>query len=151
VSRVRLRVHWSITIIGRGADAIQNTASSTVACWTMFTELLPGNALIKSVSIFCVVFCVRKAIFIHVFLKLNNSSYFFDAICKSGPFSFWCWVSLCMFCFCGGGFSNKFVLYSLFCSIVLMVFISASFALLVVGYVCNRFSRCLIHDTSCSY
>jgi hypothetical protein len=28
-----------------------NTSSSIVACWTMFTELLPGNALIKSVTI----------------------------------------------------------------------------------------------------
>jgi hypothetical protein len=27
------------------------TASSIVACWTVFTELLPGNALIKSVTI----------------------------------------------------------------------------------------------------
>jgi hypothetical protein len=26
----------------------ENTASSTVECWTVFTELLPGNALIKS-------------------------------------------------------------------------------------------------------
>jgi hypothetical protein len=30
---------------------IENIASSIVACWTMFTELLPGNALIKSVTI----------------------------------------------------------------------------------------------------
>jgi hypothetical protein len=28
----------------------ENTASSVVACWTVFTELLPGNALIKSVK-----------------------------------------------------------------------------------------------------
>jgi hypothetical protein len=35
-----------------GADDIENTASSIVACWTVFTELLPGNALIKSVTIF---------------------------------------------------------------------------------------------------
>jgi hypothetical protein len=34
-----------------GADYIENTASSTVACWSMFTELLPGNALMKSVTI----------------------------------------------------------------------------------------------------
>jgi hypothetical protein len=31
---------------GRGADDIENTASSIVACWTVFTELLPDNALI---------------------------------------------------------------------------------------------------------
>jgi hypothetical protein len=29
----------------------ENTASSIVACWTVFTELLPGNELIKSVTI----------------------------------------------------------------------------------------------------
>jgi hypothetical protein len=32
-----------------------NTASSIVACWTVFTELLPGNALIKSVTILYVI------------------------------------------------------------------------------------------------
>jgi hypothetical protein len=35
-----------------GADYIENTASSIVACWTVFTELLPGNALIKYVTVF---------------------------------------------------------------------------------------------------
>jgi hypothetical protein len=30
----------------------ENTASSIVACWTLFTELLPGNTLIKSVTIY---------------------------------------------------------------------------------------------------
>jgi hypothetical protein len=30
---------------------MENTTSSVVACWTMFTELLPGNALIKSVTL----------------------------------------------------------------------------------------------------
>jgi hypothetical protein len=34
-----------------GADYIENTASSIVAFSTVFTELLPGNALIKSVAI----------------------------------------------------------------------------------------------------
>jgi hypothetical protein len=34
-----------------GADDIENIASSVVACWTVFTELLPGNALIKSVTV----------------------------------------------------------------------------------------------------
>jgi hypothetical protein len=29
----------------------ENTASSIVACWTVFTELLPGNAVIKSFTI----------------------------------------------------------------------------------------------------
>jgi hypothetical protein len=30
---------------------MENTASSIVACWTVFTELLPGNALIKSITV----------------------------------------------------------------------------------------------------
>jgi hypothetical protein len=34
------------------ADNIENTASSTVVCWTVFTELLPGNTLMKSTTIF---------------------------------------------------------------------------------------------------
>jgi hypothetical protein len=51
VSRVRLRVDWSVSSTGRCADDIENTASSIVACWAMFIELLPGNALIKSVTI----------------------------------------------------------------------------------------------------
>jgi hypothetical protein len=29
----------------------ENTASSIVACWTVFTELLSGNALIKSITV----------------------------------------------------------------------------------------------------
>jgi hypothetical protein len=32
------------------ADDIENTASPIVACWTVFTELLPGNALLESVT-----------------------------------------------------------------------------------------------------
>jgi hypothetical protein len=34
-----------------GADDIESTALSTVACWIVFTEQLPVNALIKSVII----------------------------------------------------------------------------------------------------
>jgi hypothetical protein len=52
VSRVRLRVHWSVSSAGRGADDIENTASPIVACCTVCIELLPGNALIKSVTKF---------------------------------------------------------------------------------------------------
>jgi hypothetical protein len=32
-----------------------NTASSVVGCWTVFTELFPGNALIKSVTIIIII------------------------------------------------------------------------------------------------
>jgi hypothetical protein len=41
-----------------GADDIENTASSIVAFWTVFTELLPGNTLIKSVRIYIVQFAL---------------------------------------------------------------------------------------------
>jgi hypothetical protein len=51
VSHVRLQVDWSVSSTGCGADDIENTASSIVACWTVFTELLPGNSLTKSVTI----------------------------------------------------------------------------------------------------
>jgi hypothetical protein len=34
------------------SDDIENTASSIVACWTVFTELFPGNAFIKSFKIY---------------------------------------------------------------------------------------------------
>jgi hypothetical protein len=52
-----------------------------------------------------------------------------------------------MFCFCGGGFQIRFVLYSLFCSMFFMVCLF----LLVIGYVCNGFSRQLMPDSLCSY
>jgi hypothetical protein len=35
-----------------GADDIENTDSFIVACWTVFTELLLGKELIKSVTIY---------------------------------------------------------------------------------------------------
>jgi hypothetical protein len=51
VSRVRLRVHWSVSSTGCGADDIENSALSIVACWIACTELLPGNMLIISFTI----------------------------------------------------------------------------------------------------
>jgi hypothetical protein len=52
VSRVRLRAHWSVSSTGCGADVIETTASPTVVYCTVFTELLPGKALIKSITIY---------------------------------------------------------------------------------------------------
>jgi hypothetical protein len=49
---VRLRVRWSVSSTGSGLEDVENTASSTVVCWTVFTEPLPGNALIKSVTVY---------------------------------------------------------------------------------------------------
>jgi hypothetical protein len=49
---LRNELHNPIVPVLLGADDVVNTASSVVACWTVFTELLPGNALIKSVTIY---------------------------------------------------------------------------------------------------
>jgi hypothetical protein len=43
-----------------GADDIEKTVSSIVACWTVFTELLPGKSLIKSVTIFTILGFTRQ-------------------------------------------------------------------------------------------
>jgi hypothetical protein len=40
----------SVSSAGRGADDIENTASSIVACWTVITEMCLGNT-IKSVAL----------------------------------------------------------------------------------------------------
>jgi hypothetical protein len=51
MSRVRLRVNLCVTSTGCGADDIENTTSAIVVRRTVFTELMPGNALIKFVTI----------------------------------------------------------------------------------------------------
>jgi hypothetical protein len=47
--------------IGHGADHKENTSSAvsltTCVCWNVFTRLLPGNALSKSITIF---YCLSK-------------------------------------------------------------------------------------------
>jgi hypothetical protein len=43
-------LHNAVVPLLLGADDIENTASYIVACWTVFTELLPGNTSIKSVK-----------------------------------------------------------------------------------------------------
>jgi hypothetical protein len=50
---------------------IRKTASCIVACWTVFTELLPGNALIKSVAI-CMITVFSENYLAHM-LKLISS------------------------------------------------------------------------------
>jgi hypothetical protein len=77
----------------------------------------------------------------HVCKELGNSSYFFAAICEGGPFRFVVLrVGVCVL-FLWGGFPFRFTLYSLFYNMFLMMFIYVSFALLVIGYVCNLFSK----------
>jgi hypothetical protein len=45
-------ITWSLSsqFICSLVESTENTASSIVACWTVFTELLPGNAMMKSVT-----------------------------------------------------------------------------------------------------
>jgi hypothetical protein len=90
-------------------------------------------------------YCVlcEKATFIRVFLKslvicLTSLPQYITVV----HFVIWCLGSACMFCFwsCGSGLSITFVLYSLFHSMILMVFFCI-FDLLVIGYACNQFSR----------
>jgi hypothetical protein len=44
-------LHNTVVLTPLGADDIENIAPSIAACWAVFIELLPGNALIKSVTI----------------------------------------------------------------------------------------------------
>jgi hypothetical protein len=48
IQQTHVRDHY-LLLCDVTADT-ENTASSTVTCWTVFTELLPGNALIKSIG-----------------------------------------------------------------------------------------------------
>jgi hypothetical protein len=48
-----------------GEDDIENTTSSIVACWTVFTELFPGNVFIRSVTVY---FNILN----YVFLEANS-------------------------------------------------------------------------------
>jgi hypothetical protein len=48
---LRNGLHNPVVLPLLGADDIEDTASWIVAGWTVFTELFPGNALIKSVTI----------------------------------------------------------------------------------------------------
>jgi hypothetical protein len=57
-----------------GADDIENIASSIVACWTVFTELLPVNALIKSVTLLLLLL-----LFFFVFVGFYQTTSFFGA------------------------------------------------------------------------
>jgi hypothetical protein len=50
-SLLRNKSHIPFVLSLLAAGHIENTASSIVACWVAFTELLPGNVLIKSVTV----------------------------------------------------------------------------------------------------
>jgi hypothetical protein len=56
-----------------GPVEIENTASSIGASWTVFTELLPGNGLIKSVTIYN-----NFKLYISIFLKFLKTDYIKD-------------------------------------------------------------------------
>jgi hypothetical protein len=61
-SLLRNGLHNTVVPPLLGEDDIENTASSIVACWTIFTKLLPGNGLIKTVTILNV----------HLLFQLNS-------------------------------------------------------------------------------
>jgi hypothetical protein len=48
-------ITWSLSSqpIGASVGSTENTAYSIVACWTVFIELLSGNALIKPIKMHC--------------------------------------------------------------------------------------------------
>jgi hypothetical protein len=48
-------ITWSLSNLSIGASlgSAENTASTIVACWAVFSELLPGNTLIKFVTLSC--------------------------------------------------------------------------------------------------
>jgi hypothetical protein len=50
VPLLRNKLHNSVVPPLLGADDIENTAVSIVACWTVFRKLFAGNALIKSIT-----------------------------------------------------------------------------------------------------
>jgi hypothetical protein len=52
-----------------------NTVSSTVACWTVFTELLPGNALIKPLTI--------RIYFVLIYFYMKDLTNFTQKNCNS--------------------------------------------------------------------
>jgi hypothetical protein len=41
-----------VTAPAQAAGQAENTGSSIIVCWTVFTELLPGIPLIKSITVF---------------------------------------------------------------------------------------------------
>jgi hypothetical protein len=63
-------------------------------------------------------------------------------------FLYICTLLCTCFCSCGSDFSIRFVLCLLFRIMVLIVFFFL-FDLLIIGYVCNRFSKYLILDSLC--
>jgi hypothetical protein len=98
VSRVRLQVHLSVTSTGHDVDNIENTASFIVACWTTFTELLPGNMLIKSVIVPKVSFTCGQLWICYCFLFFTCSSLLallgHTFIKQTRKLLFTCWLSV---------------------------------------------------------
>jgi hypothetical protein len=46
------------------------------------------SVYVSGLDVFCIVFCVRKAILIRILKEFSNSSYFFAAVRKGVPFCF---------------------------------------------------------------
>jgi hypothetical protein len=104
-------------------SARERSDCETVSYESPVTSRTPGRSLLHSAAlgcdvtqqrctIFCIVFCVRNAIFVHVLMKFSNYSYLFVSICKGDPVCFVVLrVSVCFLILWGGGFPIWFVLY----------------------------------------
>jgi hypothetical protein len=59
-----------------GADYIENTASSLVACWTAFTKIFPGKAVFKSVTIYIYIYIyIYVCVCVCVCSNIHNQSW----------------------------------------------------------------------------
>jgi hypothetical protein len=65
-------------VYGRVGRICRNTASSTVACWTVFTDQLSGNALIKSVTLIFHLKLYVQSYDLNLRLKTINWEIFLD-------------------------------------------------------------------------
>jgi hypothetical protein len=75
---LRKGLHYPVVPPLLGTYDIENTVSSIVACWTVFTELLPGNTLIKSVNNIN----VRVHLLIHRIYDRLEDGHFMTETCR---------------------------------------------------------------------
>jgi hypothetical protein len=82
------RDRYPASLLARRSD-LEKTASSIVACSIVFTELLPGNALIKSVTILWVRF--------HIWIKCSRHILILRVICYKFIINYTHRVHRCLF------------------------------------------------------
>jgi hypothetical protein len=71
--------------------------ASIVACWNVFTEVLPGNALIKSMTVYKSPHFLKNILTIEL-IQVQNLCYWFKHILTCAVFK-WFWkVCVCLLC-----------------------------------------------------